>query len=973
MSPRTIRHGTPKVAERAAFPVVCIGASAGGLEAFSRLLEHLPRDTGMGFVIIQHLDPSHPSVLPPLLGKKSALPVEEAREGTRVQANRVYVIPPDRIMTISRGILRLMARSSEKRYMPIDFFMRSLADDSGDRAVGVVLSGNASDGTIGLKAIKAKGGLTFAQDEKTAAYPGMPASAIASGCVDYVMSPENIAEELVKVSRHPEGPQEGSTDPDSFGVPGTAAQFARIFEMLRKVTGLDFSSYKRTTIRRRIARRMMLHKFSTLEKYLRQLQKNRSEVESLSQDLLIKVTTFFRDSEAFDALKKKVFPSLLRHYKAGDMIRVWVPGCSTGEEVYSIGICLLEAIGDAAPGVQCQIFATDISEAAIDRARSGFFTEGIKENVSPQRLRRFFVKTAEGSRIAKSVRDMCIFARQDLTKDPPFSKLDLISCRNVLIYMGTDLQKRILPIFHYALKPGGYLMLGSAESTGPFGNLFSLADKKGKIYSKKSTSPGAVRLEYPERSLATPPLPRDRKTKADIPSTEVALFREADKITLTRFSPPGVLLNDELEILQFRGHTGPYLEQAPGKPTVSILKLVKEGMVFELRAATEKATKQGVPVRSQPIPVRHNGRVREVVIEVVPIPSSLSEKPFLLVLFNELSVTRVKAGKAAAPISKRAEARLVQQLRRELRTVREELQSVYEEQEAAQEEFKSANEEILSSNEELQSTNEELETAKEELQSANEELTTLNEELLTRNSELGQLNGDITNLLASINIPILMLTQDLRIRRFTPVAGALLNLIPSDTGRPITDINANIDLPNLDRMVAEVIDTMSVREQEICAKDGRWYSLRIRPYRTLENKIEGATVTFVDIDAFKKNQRADAIYDTLREPVLVLNSEMLVLSANRSFYRLFGLEKSAVLNRTLYELGDGRLDSQALRTLLEDVLPQRLSVDEFRLEIGADGAGARTLVLNARRIKGDRDRDDIVLLAMEDVTDRKKS
>src|SRR5262245_32803864 len=478
------------------FPIVCIGASAGGLDAFTRLLESLPKETGLGFVVIQHLDPSHPSVLPPLLSKKSPLPVTEAKDGVRVQRDHVYVIPPDTVMTLSNGSLRLANRTSEKRFLPIDHFMRSLASEVKGRAIGVILSGTANDGTLGLEAIKAEGGLTFAQDEKSAQYPGMPASANASGCVDFVLPPQEIARELLKVSRHPFVSQPGGFDVEDFGVAGSVDQFNRIFDMLRKVTGLDFSSYKRTTIRRRIARRMTLHKFTTMDEYISFLQKTRGEVEALSQDLLIKVTTFFRDTEAFDALRKKIFPNLLKHKRSGDSLRVWVPGCSTGEEVYSIGMTLIETVGEVAPGLQCQIFATDISEQAIDRARSGFYTENIKQDVSPERLRRFFIKTAEGYRIAKSVRDMCIFARQDLTKDPPFSKLDLISCRNVLIYMGSDLQKRIIPIFHYALKPGSYLMLGSAESTGSFTNLFTLADKKGKIYQKKQL-PAETRVEYP--------------------------------------------------------------------------------------------------------------------------------------------------------------------------------------------------------------------------------------------------------------------------------------------------------------------------------------------------------------------------------------------------------------------------------------------------------------------------------------------
>jgi two-component system CheB/CheR fusion protein len=954
------------------FPIACIGASAGGLDAFTKLLENLPASTGMAFVIIQHLDPSHPSVLPPLLSKKSVLPVTEARDGARVQRDHVYVIPPDTIMTVSGGTLRLATRASEKRFMPIDHFMRSLAADLQSRAIGVILSGTATDGTLGLEAIKAEGGLTFAQDEKSAQYSGMPSSANASGCVDFVLPPAEIARELVKVSHHPFVTRSGAFDVEDIGVAGSPDQFNRVFDLLRKVTGLDFTSYKRTTIRRRIARRMTLHKFTTMDEYLAFLQKTRSEVEALSQDLLIKVTTFFRDTEAFDALRKKIFPAMLKHKKSGDTLRVWVPGCSTGEEVYSIGMTLIDTVGEMAPGIQCQIFATDISESAIDRARSGFYPENIKQDVSSERLRKFFIKTAEGYRIAKAVRDMCIFAKQDLTKDPPFSKLDLISCRNVLIYMGSDLQKRIIPIFHYALKPGGYLMLGSAESTGSFSNLFNLADKKGKIYAKKQI-PIETRMEYPSLVPLIPKLPQEKKGRRTfvVPATESDLFKEADKITLSRYSPAGVLLNDELEILQFRGHTGPYLEHAPGKPTVNILKMVREGMVFELKNACEKALKQGVGVRTQAVEVRHNGHVRDVVIEVVPIRSSLSEKPFLLVVFNELSIVKSKGSKPGVPMSAKTEAKLVTQLRRELNAVREELQSVIEEQEAAQEEFKSANEEILSSNEELQSTNEELETAKEELQSANEELTTLNEELLTRNSELGQLNSDITNLLASISVPILMLSQDLRIRRFTPVAGALLNLIPSDVGRPITDINPNIDLPRLDQMVSEVIDSMTFKEREVRAKDGRWYSLRIRPYRTIDNKIDGATIMFLDIDALKKSQQAEAVVETIREPILVLDSKLRVKSANRAFFRAFETTEADTVNKAIFELSNGHWNIPSLRNLLEDVLPKRTSIEDFRVEHTFPALGRRTMLLNAKKLRADHDEDELILVAIEDITGHK--
>jgi two-component system CheB/CheR fusion protein len=873
-------------------------------------------------------------------------------------------------MTLSRGTLRLAPRTPEKRFLPVDHFMRSMAAELHSQAIGVILSGTASDGTLGLEAIKAEGGLTFAQDEKSAQYPGMPASANASGCVDFVLPPEGIALELSKLSRHPFVTRPSLKDLEEVGVSGSADQFNRIFDLLRKGTGLDFTSYKRTTIRRRIARRMTLHKFTQIEDYLGFLQRSRPELEALSQDLLIKVTTFFRDPEAFDALRKKIFPALLKRKKSTDTLRIWVPGCSTGEEVYSIAMTLIETVGDVASGLQCQIFATDISEPAIERARNGFYPESIKQDVTSDRIRRFFLKTAEGYRVAKAVRDMCIFAKQDLTKDPPFSRLDLISCRNVLIYMGSDLQKRILPIFYYALKPGGFLMLGSAESTGSYSNLFTLTDKKGKIYTKKQ-SPSDPRMEHPLLARSAPRVPEMKSKKpAVVPTTEGDLFKEADKITLTHFTPAGVLLNDELEILQFRGHTGPYLEHAPGKPSVNVLKLVREGLVYPLKSACEKALKHGVSVSTSPVEIRETGYVREVGLEVIPIRSSISEKPFLLVIFKETSVVRAKPGKGESRMSAKTEARLVTQLRRELNAVREELQSVIEEQEAAQEEFKSANEEILSSNEELQSTNEELETAKEELQSANEELTTLNEELLTRNTDLGQLNSDVTNLLASISVPIVMLSQDLRIRRFTPVAGALLNLIPGDVGRPITDINPNMDLPNLEKMILEVIETMAAQEREVRSKDGRWYSLRVRPYRTIDNKIEGATVMFLDIDALKKSQRAEAVVETIRESLLVLDARLRVKSANRSFYRVFSTTEKDTLRKPIYELGNGQWNIPALRNLLEEILPRKAVVEDFQVEHNFPVLGNRTMLLNARWLKSEYDDDDLILVAIEDISNR---
>ncbi len=844
-------------AASAPFPIVGVGASAGGLEAFTQMLGALPLDTGMAFVLVQHLAPKHPSLLAEILARTTAMPVMEVQNEPRVKPNRVYVIPPDRNMVISRGVLKLLPREEARgRYRPIDFFFRSLAEEQGHRAIGVILSGTATDGTLGLEAIKAEGGITFAQDN-TAQQSSMPQSAVASGCVDFVLPPDEIAREIGRIARHP------FVAPDRRKAPAGEPDLSQILEILRKVKGVDFSLYKTSTLYRRITRRMVLHKMQELQDYARFLRKNAGEVEALYQDTLIRVTRFFRNPETFEALKAKVLPKLLKNRSGQEPLRVWVPGCSTGEEAYSIAIAFAElAAARGSSQLPVQVFATDLNEGCIDKARAGVYSRNIAHDVSPERLRRFFAEVEGSYRISKPIRDMCVFARHNLLTDPPFSQIDLISCRNLLIYLEPALQQKLVERLHYALKPAGFLLLGSSETIGSYRALFEAEDTRHKIYAKK---PGTHRMvlgqpagRYQGRAEPGHGPGRSQPAGADVQT-------EANRILLARYAPPGVLVNAGLEILQFRGDTGPYLAPAPGKASLNLLRMTREGLLVTLRAAINKAGKDNVPVREEGVRVKADGGTREVNLEVVPVKGSSAGEGGFLVLFEEpappppgsLPRGKKSRGMASQPQAKAAAGeeaveRENARLARELAATGEYLQSVIEQQEAANEELQSANEEVQSANEELQSINEELETSKEEIQSSNEELATVNDELQNRNLELNQLSNDLINLLGSVEMAIVMLGQDLRVRRFTPMAGEIFNLLPTDVGRPIGDIKLKLSVPDLEPFLAEVIDTASPREREVQDSQGRWYSLRVRPYRTLENKIEGVVILLVDVDKLKQ-------------------------------------------------------------------------------------------------------------------------
>jgi two-component system, chemotaxis family, CheB/CheR fusion protein len=965
-------------------PIVGVGASAGGLEAFTQLLRHLPTDTGMAFVLIQHLDPTHASLLTELLAKATSMPVTEVRDGMEVMPDRVYIIPPNREMTLVGNNLQLSTRNkTHGRYLPIDRFFQSLATHRQQQAIAVVLSGADGDGALGLAAVKAAGGITFAQDIASSKFEGMPDRAIATGCVDFILPPEAIAAELKTISRHsyvaqisphqqPQGAVLAATENDSL---------TTIFSLLKTETGVDFSGYKPATLKRRIVRRMALHSLERWDDYVVYLQTNPSELAALERDLLINVTSFFRDPVIFNALKSTVFQEILAQKSPGVAIRIWVAGCSTGEEAYSLAMCWLEYLAAREIQMPIQIFATDISETAIDLARTGFYKPAMVGGVSSDRLRRFFVEVEGGYQIGKSVRELCVFARQNLIADPPFSQLDLISCRNVMIYLGAELQKRLIPIFHYALKANSFLMLGTSESIGDFSDLFAPVDKKSKIYVRKLAPRSPyLRFNSSDRALerVKPMMPIDENSQSDRD-----LHQAADRIVLDRYAPVGVAIDNDMNIVQFRGQTGNYLEPPTGKPSFNLFKMIKPELGVELRAAVHQAKQQQEIVRQAGLQVKTAAGVKTIEIEVIPFKIGADARPYLLVLFQESALAMAAVTPALVPSKKGKQTPVAQEntrLQQELTATREYLESIIQEQESTNQALQVANEEILSSNEELQSTNEELETAQEELQATNEELHTINEELNSRNSELNHLNNDLQNLLSSINIPILILDGELRIRRFTALAQHIFNLIPTDLGRPFSDIQPNISIPDLGASIQSTIDTLTIVEREVQDRHGHWYSLRIRPYRTSDNRIDGVTIGLIDIDTLKQTATiveaardyANAIVETVRQPLLVLDADLCVVRANQCFYESFGLIPDRTERQSIFELEQGVWDLPSLRSLLEAVIERDTDVQDFEIAQTLPSQSPRILLLNVRQLRDDR-QEHSILLSIEDITARRQA
>jgi two-component system, chemotaxis family, CheB/CheR fusion protein len=962
---------SPK-AESTGFSIVAMGASAGGLKAFEQFFAKMPPESGVGFVLVPHLDPSHVSMLPDLLKKYTKMAVLQAEDGMKVQRDRVHVLPPNTEMVIMHGAL-LLKKLKEPRglRLPIDTFFRSLAEDQRDKAIGIILSGNGTDGTLGLKAIKAELGMAMAQDPSSAEYESMPRSAIETGMVDYILAPDKMPAQLVTYvkrlasGRYPRAAQ---------GVERVPESLQKIFYLLRSRTGHDFSFYKKNTLCRRIERRMSVQQIERLSDYVSYLERNPQEVTALFKELLIGVTNFFRDSEAFEALSRCLMADVLANKSKDDAVRVWVPGCSSGEEVYSMAIILRECMDKLKKNFKVQIFGTDIDAEAIDMARAGRYPASIVADVKPERLKRFFAAEEGAFRIKKEIREMAVFAIQDVLKDAPFTKLDLLSCRNLLIYLDAELQKKLLPLFHYTLRPDGILFLGSSESIDGFADLFSLLDKKWKLFKRRPTAASAEALvPFP----AVPSQLQGGKPAPPVPSgtaPQSAVLDVAQKLLLEDYAPACVFIDTGGEILYTHGKTGKYLELAPGHANLNVLEMARQGIRHELASALRRARSQKKPISVAGLQVKTNGRSQQLTLTVKPVRRVEGIGELLVVVFEDVVAPKqVKLEKARIVFSPTARHRIAQ-LEQELKYSQEHLQTTIEELETSNEELKSSNEELQSTNEELQSTNEEIETSKEELQSLNEELVTVNAELQGKIEDLSRANDDMKNLFDSTKIATLFLDSQLCIKRFTSEATKIINLIQSDVGRPVSHIVSNLEQDTLSRDAQEVLDSLVAKERPVRTKDGRWYLNRVIPYRTLDNLIDGVVVTFTDISEQKiaevvlaARNLAEGVVETVADPLVALDGSLRVVAANTAFYRLFQTDSDATVGQYFYDLGNGQWNIPRLRELLEQILPQNSKVDNFIVEHDFPRVGRKKMTINALRIHREGIGTETLLLTIKDI------
>ena len=953
------------------FPIIGIGASAGGLEAFELFFKTMPADSGMAFVLVPHLDPGHASMLSDILQRNTTMPVHEAQDQIPILANHVYIIPPGKDMAIFHSTLHLSIPEQVRGLrLPIDSFFRSLAEDQGERAICVILSGSGSDGTLGLRAIHGAGGVSFVQEPSTAKYDGMPSSAVQSGLATYVLPVDKISEQLVAYVRTIVDTGIPPVPP----VPAALSAMRRIMMLLRSKTGNDFSLYKQSTINRRIERRMGVHNLKDIDAYARYLQENSAEVHILFKELLINVTSFFRDKEAFEALNKEAMTRLFENKPENYIFRIWVPGCASGEEAYSLAMLFREYMDEIKQEFKIQIYATDIDDDAIATARAGTYPSNIAIDVSPNRLRRFFVKDENGFRIKKEIREMVVFAIQNVIKDPPFTKMDLISCRNLLIYLDTELQTRVIPAFHYALKPAGVLFLSPSEGIGNFTDLFAPLNKKWKIYQTKP-SPASTRTLVAQRFAWTRD-PSGKDTGEGAGKRDKTNFAELTKrVLLQSFAPPSVITDDEGNIMYVHGDTGKYLQPAQGKVSTNVVDMAREGLQLDLRYAIQNAATQKRQFVVKDLPVRTNGGIHGIDLTVRPLAGPEATRELLLISFQDTPLQTPEKRKVAKRVTGKGESKRIEELEQDLAYTKENLQATIEEMQAANEELKSTNEELQSTNEELQSTNEELETSKEELQSVNEEIVTVNAELQAKIEQLTDIQNDMKNLLENVNIGTIFLDNLLAIKRFTREAVKVFRLAPSDIGRPLADIRSLIPDVDLISDAQAVLDSLIPRQMPVRTTNNEWFHVRIMPYRTLENVIDGVVLTFSDITALKAVEAearvardyAQNIVDTVREPLIVLNGRFEVVSASRAFYTTFKVTQEATQGKVLYELGNSQWDIPRLHELLENVLPKNRSFENFTVEHNFPGIGQKKMLLNAREIIGEAGAPHLILLAMEGI------
>ncbi len=853
------------------FPIVGIGASAGGLEALEIFLANVPAESGMAFVIVQHLDPTYKGMLVELLQRGTPMPVFQAKDRMRVKANCVYVIPPNKDLSILHGVLHLLVPLAPRGLrLPIDFFLRALAEDQQEHSLGVILSGMGSDGTLGLRAIKEKGGSVFVQSPETAKFDGMPSSAIDAGLADVIAPVDELPASIRDFIHHaPLFTQPGLLDEDQ-----AKNSIEKALLLLRAQTGHDFSLYKKTTVHRRIERRIGLHHMKNIAAYLPYLRENPQEVEILFNELLIGVTSFFRDPAAWEALKTMALPALLAERAPEQTLRAWVTGCSSGEEAYSLAMLFKEALDSIKPQklaktFSLQIFATDLDAKTIEKAREGLYPVNITAEVSPDRLERFFVKTERGYRVNKEIREMVIFAQQNLIMDPPFTKLDLLCCRNLLIYLTPELQKKLLPLFHYSLSPGGILFLGNSETIGGFTDLFATLDAKTRLYRRREAVLAERTIDFPILFTAAR---TGKAEQAQKPTANLQIL--ADSLILQTYAPAAVLTNETGDILYINGRTGKYLEPAAGKANWNIFAMAREGLRYELTGAFQKALREQKTVALKNLVVGTNGGTHTIEVTIQPIHEKNALEGMVLIVFRDVELISKASGK---PRRGSTQSARLDELERELNQARQEVQSIREEMQTSQEELKSANEELQSTNEELQSTNEELTTSKEEMQSMNEELQTVNNELQANVNELSHTNNDLKNLLDSTDIATLFLDNQLRVRRFTSQTSQITRLIPSDVGRPITDIASALLYPQLAEDAREVLRTLVKVDKQIATPEGSWFTVRILPYRTLENMIDGVVITFSDITEVKKLEGKDKLVAEL----VIANQELAFQNAEK--------------------------------------------------------------------------------------------
>lgn len=951
------------LAKSASFPIVGIGASAGGLEALETFFAHMPPDSGMAFVVIQHLDPSHKSMLLDLIKRHTQMRLFTVEDGLAVEPNCIYIIPPNRDLTIRQGRLFLnRPAAAHGLRLPIDIFFRSLAAAQTERAIGIVLSGAGSDGTLGLKAIKEVGGLVMAQEPASARYDGMPQSAIATGLADYILPPDQMPQQLLSYINL--APFTDRPRPAALLLDGMDA-LQKIFILLRTRTGHDFSLYKKNTVNRRIERRMAVRQITDTEEYVQYLQHDSAEVQTLFKELLIGVTGFFRDAPAFQVLETEVMPQLFENRRSDQPVRLWIPGCATGEEAYCMAILLQEQMIALKREFKVQLFATDIDEDALERARQGIYPESIATDVSPERLQHFFGRVNGAYQVNEQIRKMVVFATQSVIKDPPFSKLDLISCRNLLIYLEPELQKKAVSLFYYALKPGGHLFLGTSETPVELAPLFTPISRKWKIFQRPQTGPerrGMLDFVTPSwvgPEVNVPELTKQLDTRAVI-----------EKLILESHVQPCMVINEQSEILFIYGQVGRYLEPQVGEVgSWNILRLVREELRMPLGAAIRLAMAQRQPVTNENVPLKLNKEAFMVTLTVRPIVKPPSLQGLMMVLFEaSLPSGEAKTAESAASLSAGQDQRLAE-LEQELESTKEYLQATIEE-------LESSNEEIKSTNEELQSANEELETSQEEAQSINEELVTLNTELQNKVDELIWVNSDVNNILTSIDVGIIFLDRHLHIRRFNQAATQVANLIETDVGRPIEHIVSNLAYPDWLQDARLVFETLVPKEVEVQIKTGQWYLMRIRPYRTTENAIEGVVMTFTNISEQKQaiatvdieRALARSIVDTVQHALLVLDARLRVISANTVFHETFKVEPAETRGRLIYELGNRQWDIPRLRQLLEEVIPQNSVFENFEVEHTFPTIGRKKMRLNARQIKPLDEQPALILLVIEDIT-----